>query len=513
VDAAGTSFDDRYTLHGKLGDGLTACVYLARDRKTGQCFACKLAERRGRSATTWSRLADVMRHESQLLQQVGHHPNLVKQQGYFENASESIIMLDVVNGGDCQQLLQRHGALPESTVQNMMMQLHGALSHLHASGVLHRDVKLENVLCDTASRLPTVVLCDLGHAAFADAVHTDRKFYGTPGYAAPEVANGARWTPAADVWAMGVVMYACLSNTLPFDDGRVGWLPDLGSRLWWRVSLEAKLILQALLEPNLDTRSTLDAFSRSEWYTAAAHVRTAAALSPPLGRHAYSMTDMSEILPALPHTSSYTGLESLTQRCARGATAASWPAGAAPGGVGGGQQSDACEETGSSKQASIAAIEVNAERAGDAMCVDVLPTLTQQQAMSPQPMTPQPMTPQPMTPQLMGMKAGVLPGGGMPLPRNVFSCTSLEQLAREAERGSTDTLLASAHAATVKRPAQPGAHVHGHTAPAPARGGSLGRACGDELSQGLLEQQQRLARMRASMRAVKAQGSMPSPHS
>ena len=81
--------------------------------------------------------------------------------------------------GDCQQLLQRHGALAEATVHSMITQLHGALSHLHSCGVLHRDVKLENLLCDTASRPPAVVLCDLGHAAFAHAVDADsRKFYG-----------------------------------------------------------------------------------------------------------------------------------------------------------------------------------------------------------------------------------------------------------------------------------------------------------------------------------------------
>ena len=112
-------------------------------------------------------------------------------------------------------------------------------------GILHRDVKLENLLCDTSTRPPRVKLCDFGHAVTKRDLPHDRQFYGTPGYAAPEVMQGPVWTPKADVWAMGVVMYALLANALPFECEE-GWRrpADLSSRVWWRVSLEAKLLLQ-----------------------------------------------------------------------------------------------------------------------------------------------------------------------------------------------------------------------------------------------------------------------------
>ena len=112
-------------------------------------------------------------------------------------------------------------------------------------GILHRDVKLENLLCDPSTRPPRVKLCDFGHAVTKRDLPHDRQFYGTPGYAAPEVMQGPVWTPKADVWAMGVVMYALLANALPFECEE-GWRrpADLSSRVWWRVSLEAKLLLQ-----------------------------------------------------------------------------------------------------------------------------------------------------------------------------------------------------------------------------------------------------------------------------
>ena len=66
-------------------------------------------------------------------------------------------------------------------------------------------------------RPPGVKLCDFGHAIKMRDLANDRQFFGTPGYAAPEVTQGPVWTPKADVWAMGVVMYALLANSLPFE--------------------------------------------------------------------------------------------------------------------------------------------------------------------------------------------------------------------------------------------------------------------------------------------------------
>ena len=71
-------------------------------------------------------------------------------------------------------------------------------------------------------RPPGVKLCDFGHAIKMRDLANDRQFFGTPGYAAPEVTQGPVWTPKADVWAMGVVMYALLANSLPFECDE-GW--------------------------------------------------------------------------------------------------------------------------------------------------------------------------------------------------------------------------------------------------------------------------------------------------
>ena len=127
VSSAGMPFEHEYLLtNAKLGDGMTACVWVATHRTTGELRACKLAERRGQRPT-WSRLCQLLHHESSLLQSIGAHPCIVRWEGFYASASRICIVTELVGGGDCQQLLQRHGALPEEAVQAMIRQLHSAL--------------------------------------------------------------------------------------------------------------------------------------------------------------------------------------------------------------------------------------------------------------------------------------------------------------------------------------------------------------------------------------------------
>ena len=153
-----------------------------------------------------------------------HHPNLVECLGFFHGEDELALLMTLAPGGDCQQLLQRHGALSERAATAIVQQLAGALHYMHTGpGVLHRDVKLENVLVSdvgyTATGTPRIKLCDFGHSCLLEGschgAARDDGFRGTQGYAAPEVAQpGAPplWTTAADVWGVGVVYYALLAN-------------------------------------------------------------------------------------------------------------------------------------------------------------------------------------------------------------------------------------------------------------------------------------------------------------
>ena len=134
-DGSGSSFDELYSIsHNKLGDGMTAEVFVATVRATGELCACKLARYKPQAGqrTSWSRLCQLLHHESEVLQHIGIHPNVVRWHATFASPTHKGIVMELVGGGcagsDCQQLLQRHGgALCEEAVQAVIRQLHAAL--------------------------------------------------------------------------------------------------------------------------------------------------------------------------------------------------------------------------------------------------------------------------------------------------------------------------------------------------------------------------------------------------
>mmetsp|Transcript_42568 Transcript_42568/g.133597 ORF Transcript_42568/g.133597 Transcript_42568/m.133597 type:complete len:815 (-) Transcript_42568:50-2494(-) len=283
---AGIAFADAYTVTAHLGDGATARVFEAVRRDGGagaghdsHC-ALKLAERSTRA---------ILRRESLLLRQLSGHPHVTRWLGWFASSTAVGLLLELAPGGDCQQLLQRHGAFAESAVRRMFGQLCAALGHLRAHEIVHRDIKLENLLCCDArpDEAPAavkeggdparLVLCDFGHACSVADAREDREFFGTPGYAPPEVTYGPCWSFAADIFSAGVVMYALLANRLPappppgwnVDDGGCG-VPDLSMRVLWKVSVEAKLLLLSLLAPDVNERPYLSEVLASGWVSGAA---------------------------------------------------------------------------------------------------------------------------------------------------------------------------------------------------------------------------------------------------
>ena len=93
-DEAGGAFDDKYILQQKLGDGMTACVYVATERAGGRQCACKLSERR-LQRTNWTRIVQVLRHEYELLHGLGDHPNIVRWENLYLSCNQVGLVLEL----------------------------------------------------------------------------------------------------------------------------------------------------------------------------------------------------------------------------------------------------------------------------------------------------------------------------------------------------------------------------------------------------------------------------------
>ena len=142
------------------------------------------------------------------------HPNLLRVVGVYRNYRYLFLVTDYLVGGDLQHCLTVYPTLPEKTVQHLIRQLLTAVQHLHAHGVTHRDLKLENLLLTHADPdQATLQVCDLGICTKLPPPY--RELVGTVSYLAPEVLDGC-YDQSCDLWSVGVIMYVLATGCFPF---------------------------------------------------------------------------------------------------------------------------------------------------------------------------------------------------------------------------------------------------------------------------------------------------------
>ncbi|KAJ1391457.1 kinase-like domain-containing protein, partial [Ochromonadaceae sp. CCMP2298] len=180
-----TSISD-YDIGQLLGRGGFACVYRARQRSTGHDVAIKIVVKaRMAEPGMMDRIKNEIRIHSKL-----RHPNVVSFTGCFEDEHCVYMVLELCTHGNMFRYLKVHGPLAESVAVKVIQQLINALDYIHANGVVHRDLKLSNILlsCDMGSNsLHLVKICDFGLAFQKE--HPDEEHFtlcGTPNYIAPE---------------------------------------------------------------------------------------------------------------------------------------------------------------------------------------------------------------------------------------------------------------------------------------------------------------------------------------
>ncbi|MFJ6392656.1 protein kinase [Streptomyces sp. NPDC091972] len=199
---------DRYRLEAKLGSGGAADVYQGIDLRLKRPVAVKVFRPDG-EPTLRQRFAD----EAVLLARL-RHPGLVTLYDAGQHQDRPFLVMELVKG---QTLAQRiaAGVMEPSHVARLGTALARALAHVHAAGIVHRDVKPSNVLLDTAD-VPH--LADFGISRMVGATrHTaSGALLGTAAYLAPEQVLGKGVGPAADIYALGLVLLECLKGELEY---------------------------------------------------------------------------------------------------------------------------------------------------------------------------------------------------------------------------------------------------------------------------------------------------------
>ncbi|WP_432025478.1 protein kinase domain-containing protein [Streptomyces sp. 1222.5] len=199
---------DRYRLGSRIGSGGMADVYEGVDTRLRRPVAVKVF-RPGSDPQTEDRLAA----EAVFLARL-QHPGLVTVYDAGRHDDRAYLVMQLVDGPTLRGLLTC-GALPRRRVTELGTALARALAHVHRAGIVHRDVKPSNVLLDTTG---DPYLADFGIARLANATrHTAPDVLtGTAAYLAPEQVEGGRVGPAADVYALGLVLLECLKGDLEY---------------------------------------------------------------------------------------------------------------------------------------------------------------------------------------------------------------------------------------------------------------------------------------------------------
>jgi eukaryotic-like serine/threonine-protein kinase len=203
---------NRYELESVVGRGGMALVYLAHDREEDRPVAVKLlADNLAADPELRCRFA----REAQFAERLSH-PNVLRVLDSGEADGRAFIVLEYVEGRNLAEELHRSGQFPPARVAELGSQAAAALAHAHEKGLVHRDVKPQNLLLTADGSLK---VSDFGIARVVDGTQLTQvgTVLGTAAYLAPEQAAGTEVTAAADVYALGAVLYELLTGRPPHD--------------------------------------------------------------------------------------------------------------------------------------------------------------------------------------------------------------------------------------------------------------------------------------------------------
>lgn len=204
---------DRYEIERELGAGAAAVTVAAQDTRLGRQVAIKILKPEADVDQEFSRR---FTREARAAAAI-NHPNVVSVFDVGHEGGLLYLVMQFVDGTDLKHLIQREGALPWPRAIEIARDVLAGLAPIHAAGIVHRDIKPQNVLI---GRNGEVKVTDFGvaHVERDAALTTAGTTVGTASYMAPEQAQGRTPTPAADVYAVGVMLYELVSGRLPFNE-------------------------------------------------------------------------------------------------------------------------------------------------------------------------------------------------------------------------------------------------------------------------------------------------------
>ena len=206
----GMILDDRYEIIELIGSGGMAYVYKALCHRLNRYDAIKIMRDETASSEEFRKR---FRAESQAVAMLSH-PNIVSVYDVSHSDDVEYIVMELVDGITLKQYLQKEGALSTDEVLSFTSQIAKALDHAHDKGIIHRDIKPQNIML---LKDGMIKVADFGIASLqSDIEDSSGETVGSVHYIAPEQARGAAPDARSDIYSLGIVMYEMLTGKLPY---------------------------------------------------------------------------------------------------------------------------------------------------------------------------------------------------------------------------------------------------------------------------------------------------------
>jgi len=209
---------NNYEILSILGEGTFGIVKLVQDKKTKEKVAIKILEKKKIKTEEDKRRVQT---EIEILQKMSHI-NVIKAKKILKDSENIYIMMEYCEKGELFHYIEKEICLSNDEAACYFYQLINGLEYIHQKGIVHRDLKLENILLSKTNLLKII---DFGLSSYYDSNKLLSTPCGSLCYASPELLSGQKYDGILiDIWSVGVILYAMLCGYLPFDDENHGML-------------------------------------------------------------------------------------------------------------------------------------------------------------------------------------------------------------------------------------------------------------------------------------------------
>ena len=211
----GVLLDDRYEILEKIGEGGMAVVYKAFCHRLSRFVAVKIMRDEMAADEEFKRRFCAESHAIAMLS----HPNIVAVYDVSHSDDVEYIVMELVDGITLKQYMDKRGAISWKEALHFTKQITKALAHAHSRGIIHRDIKPQNIML---LKDGTIKVADFGIAALENEMQESGQAVGSIHYIAPEQARGENPDARSDIYSLGIVMYEMLTGRKPYTGETIG---------------------------------------------------------------------------------------------------------------------------------------------------------------------------------------------------------------------------------------------------------------------------------------------------